>query len=191
MDRDNYLTVTQVLGPFTGMDKIPKDILAKASHRGDMVHKYCEAYLCGIEPSMIEDDFKGYYESFLRYQESNDLISKKLILEKRYYCDSLGLSGKMDLLVKNNDGYSLIDWKTSAKEQCSWLPQGCAYAYLCKKNDININHIMFIQLSKIGQEPKVFDYILFKNEGEMKFFTAYNAYIHFFKDKKVMDYEQI
>lgn len=47
-DISGYTRVTEVLSQFSGLDKVPKDILENAARRGTKVHNICEAIVTGI-----------------------------------------------------------------------------------------------------------------------------------------------
>lgn len=43
----DYTRVTEILKPFSGLDRIPKDIVANAARRGTKVHDVCEGIIRG------------------------------------------------------------------------------------------------------------------------------------------------
>jgi hypothetical protein len=43
-----YTRVTEVLSPFSGMDKIPKHIVENAGRRGTLVHTIIEGIVSGL-----------------------------------------------------------------------------------------------------------------------------------------------
>lgn len=43
-----YTRITEILSPFSGLDKIPKEIVANAARRGTKVHDICEGIVKGI-----------------------------------------------------------------------------------------------------------------------------------------------
>lgn len=43
-----FVRVTEILSPFSGLDKVPKDILANAANRGTRVHDVCEGIVKGV-----------------------------------------------------------------------------------------------------------------------------------------------
>ena len=47
-DIDKHIRVTDILSPFSGLDRVPKDILANAARRGSRVHDVCEAIVKGL-----------------------------------------------------------------------------------------------------------------------------------------------
>lgn len=47
-DKSEYSRVTEILSPFSGLDKVPKDILANAARRGTKVHDACESIVKGL-----------------------------------------------------------------------------------------------------------------------------------------------
>ena len=47
-DKSAYTRVTEILSPFSGLDKIPKHILDNAARRGTRVHDVCESIVKGL-----------------------------------------------------------------------------------------------------------------------------------------------
>ena len=62
-----YTRVTEVLAPFSGMDKIPPEILQRASERGTKVHEICDAIISGMGCPEIQDNLQGYIDSFKKW----------------------------------------------------------------------------------------------------------------------------
>ena len=66
---ENYIRVTNVLYPFSGLDKIDSEIVAHAAQRGTKVHKICEGIIQGLGELGVEEETKGYVESFKKWWE--------------------------------------------------------------------------------------------------------------------------
>ena len=47
-DSNDYTRVTEILSPFSGLDRVPKAILKNAADRGTRVHKVCEGIVQGL-----------------------------------------------------------------------------------------------------------------------------------------------
>lgn len=178
IDDEKYLRVTEVLSPFSGLNKIDQNILKNAAQRGERVHLACEAIIKNLsyfpDPDYPEDE--NYIKSFQTW-----LIGKKnpQILP-RLFCDQFMIKGLCDMVYEDHRGLVLVDWKTPIKESKTWLLQGSAYSYLAKKNGYPIQAIEFVKLSKIGKPPVTYLY----EENFYLFQCHLEAYRYSFKDSK-------
>ncbi len=175
-----YDRVTTVLNPFSGYSKIHPGILDNAKIRGTKVHQFCDAIIKNVSILGMEEQYKGYVESFKWWAEPKKIISQP----GRLYCDRYMITGEIDLLLDTREGLVLVDLKTPAKEGKTWNLQGSAYSYLCKKNDFDVSKILFVKLAKNGDYPKVYEYI----ENMPKFVKCLEIYREFFKnDSDIVD----
>lgn len=175
--RENYLRVTHVLYPFSSLDKINEEVLAYAAERGTKVHKTCESIVNGIGEIGVEDDTWGYVESFKKWWEKGHDVA---YVEKRFWDDDLELTGQVDLIINTPKGAAIVDLKTSSKPSKTWRAQGCAYAYLAKKNLLDIHKILFLHLNKHGKEPKIYEY---KIDDDF-FLNIFNVWKYFYGKEK-------
>jgi hypothetical protein len=172
-NREKYTRVTTVLYPFSGLEKIDAGIVEAAADRGTRVHKICEGIIEGLGEIGVEEDIWGYVESFKKWwQQGHELVA----MEKRFWDDDLQITGQVDLILKTADGLAVVDLKTSSRPSKTWQAQGCAYAYLAKKEGYDIKKIAFIHLNKHGKDPKIIHY-----EVDDGFFLAVlRVYNHFY-----------
>lgn len=177
MDRDSYFRVTNILYPFSGLDKIDPSIVAHAAERGTKVHKICEGIIQGLGEFGIDEETEQYVESFKKWWEKGHEV---IVMEKRFWCDELRITGQVDLILKTpgiDEGLAIVDLKTSSKPSPTWQAQGSAYAYLAKKAGYDIRKIYFIHLLKTGKEAKIYEYPV--DDGF--FLDIYKVWNHFFK----------
>lgn len=174
-DINDYIRVTDVLFPFSGLKNIPTQILQNAAERGTKVHEICDAIINNIGFCDIEERFKGYIESFNRFFINKDFIQKP----ERFFCENYKITGECDAIYKDKDGLVLVDIKTSASEGKTWNLQGSAYSSLAKAEGYDIKRIEFVKLCKAGKEPKVFLY----EENFDTFLKCLEIYKLFFKDQ--------
>lgn len=171
--RENYLRVTHVLYPFSGLQSIDVNVLAHAAERGTKVHKICEGIMAGLGEIGTDDETWGYVESFKRWWNTGIDVKE---MEKRFWDDQLCLTGQVDLIINTEEGLAIVDLKTSSRPSKTWPAQGAAYAYLAKNAGYDIKKIFFLHLNKHGKEPKLIEYPI--DDG---FFLAiYTTYKHFF-----------
>jgi len=172
--RENYLRVTTILYPFSGLSHVNPDVLAYAANRGTKVHKICEAIALGLGEIGVDEETKGYVDSFkIWWEKGVDFVE----IEKRLYCDTLEITGQMDFIIKDIDGLAIVDLKTSSKPSKTWKAQGCAYAYLAKVAGYDIKHIYFCHLKKNGTIPKIYEFSI----DDSFFLAILTTYKHFFQ----------
>lgn len=178
MEREKYLRVTTVLYPFSGLQNIDVDVVAHAAERGTKVHKICEGIMSGLGELGIDDQTKGYVESFKKWWgEGWPLIE----MERRFWCDDHRISGQVDMIVETPEGLAIVDIKTSYKPSKTWAAQGSAYYYLACKAGLDIKKVYFLHLNKTGKQPRLYEY-----EADSGFFLAVlRVFKHFFhKEEK-------
>lgn len=171
--RENYTRVTNVLYPFSGLDKIDPKILEHAGERGTKVHKICEGIMEGLGELGVEEETEGYVTSFKKWWEKGHEIVE---MEKRFWCDKHEITGQVDLILKTLEGMAILDLKTSSRPSKTWEAQGCAYAYLAKIAGYDIKKVFFLHLNKQGKEPKIYEYKI----DDSFFFAIYRVWRHFF-----------
>ena len=171
--RENYVRVTTILYPFSGLEKIDADIVAHAAERGTKVHKICEGIIEGLGELGVEDETRGYVESFKKWWEKGHEVVE---MEKRFWCDELHLTGQVDLIIKTPEGLAVLDIKTSSKPSLTWPAQGAAYAYLAKNAGYDIKKIFFLHLNKVGREAKIYEYPV----DDSFFLAIYKVWQHFY-----------
>lgn len=176
MSEPRYIRVTDVLSPFSGLDKIDKDVLQNAANRGTRVHKACEAIIEGLGEWNVDDEIFGYVESFKKWWSEGH---KVLSMEQRFFCSELMITGQVDLIIEKPEGAIILDIKTPVKPSKTWPLQGSAYAHMARKAGYDIKGIHFLQLNKHGMEPKIHVY---DDQFEL-FKKCLDVFNHFFKRK--------
>lgn len=171
--RENYLRVTHVLYPFSGLQSIDPDIVANAARRGTKVHQICEGIVSGLGEIGVDDETWGYVESFKKWWgEGLDVEA----MEKRFWDDELRITGQVDFIIRDESGLTIVDIKTSSRPSKTWEAQGSAYAYLAKKAGYDIKKIVFLHLNKHGKEPKLYEYPI----DDSFFLAILRVFKHFF-----------
>ena len=159
INRENYLRITNVLSPFTGIEFVPSCYLDPAADRGTRVHESIESFIKGFGHSTYED-IQGYIKSFNDFWEKENMDHyKDMTQEKRFYCDNLEITGQVDLIVNKHNSIFIYDWKTSSRPQKSWVLQAAAYKYLYEvENESKVSFVNFVHLKKDGTKAKVIEY---------------------------------
>lgn len=171
--RENYLRVTSVLYPFSGLEHIDPDVLAHAAERGTKVHKICEGIVSGLGEIGVDDETRGYVESFKKWWERGIHVIE---MERRFWDDENSITGQVDLIIKTDDGLAIVDLKTSSKPSKTWPAQGSAYAWLAKNSGYPIEKVFFLHLNKTGKEPKIYEYPV----DDSFFLAIFRTFKHFF-----------
>lgn len=179
MERNDYLRVTEVLRPFSGVELVPKHILDNAADRGTMVHKYIEGILTGFVFHVEHDKVTPYLQSFRRFwdQSKHTFERGKMTLEKRLYCDEWKITGQSDCIVETDGRTYVIDWKSAKKEHKSWRLQGACYRYLLEVNDYESpESVLFVKLDSNGGPPLLYKYEDTYAEDLEMFFNCLEVY---------------
>lgn len=182
--KEGYTRVTTVLSPFSGLSHIDPVILQRAADRGTAVHLLCDAYIEGFGVPMVSERISGYYSSFEQWADGKKFHPKP----ERFYDDDRMLTGECDAIIETDQGLTLIDFKTSAKEGKTWPLQGCAYAEMAAKLGCNIQAIQFVKLCKDGKEPKIFTYDY--NKHLPMWHKCFDVYKEFFSNNE-FNYEDL
>lgn len=179
MELDNFTRVTEVIGAFSGIDRIPKHILEKAADRGTRVHLAIEAILDGLSCSVFDEDVRPYVESW-RYYERDVLADiANYTMERRLFCTDHRITGQPDLITFDGKTNRIVDWKATSKTYPHWELQAAAYKYLAQKSlNATIHEVQFVRLDACGKEPEV---VVFKDldRAEELFFKALDVYRYF------------
>lgn len=171
-----YTRVTEVLAPFSGIDKIDKAVLEAACQRGTAVHEIIECMQEGLPTGDIPDHLLGYIESYDLWVGDKKFIKKP----DRFFDKELMITGECDCLYQDNEGLILVDFKTSTSEGKTWKYQGSAYSYLAKRNGYDIKRIEFVKVSKDGKRANTYSY----KEDMDSFRRLLEIYREFFKYNK-------
>ena len=183
--KEGYTRITKVLSPFTGYKNIPIHILEAKASIGTRTHETIRSYLQTGGLWDVDQEIKGYIDSMLKFWEKGYPIRE---IETRMYCEENMLTGEPDLIIDGPKGLTLIDWKTSVKENSTWNLQGSGYSYLCNQNGYEIKDIWFVKLDRLGKEPEIFKY---KKDIPL-FMKCFDIYKMFYsKDESVIIEELI
>jgi hypothetical protein len=185
--RDGFIRVTDVIGAFSGVLDVPREILDPAAERGSMTHAFIELILQGEDPQVVPEEIQGFLASFRDFwnRHSHTFQNAPIELEKRLYCESWKITGCVDAIIKAEDKTYLVDWKTcSSAHPLSWRLQGAAYKYLAEINGYKtIEDVMFVRLKKDGKTPALAKYASFMEDLGM-FRNCLDVYQYFEIDKR-------
>lgn len=175
-DNVHYTRVTDVLTPFSGLDRINPGVVHNAAQRGTRVHTACEAIIKGIDLLEHDWEIKPYMDSFLKWWPAPITV---VAIEKRFYCDEMALTGQVDLIIEDQGKLGILDFKTSYRPSKTWPLQGSAYKYLARKSGYDIQTIQFLHLKRDGTEPVMYHY---EDQWDM-YKKCLDVYNYFFKRK--------
>lgn len=182
IERENYLTVTEILGFFTDFSQIPEDKLAAAKARGDHVHEWIKDMILSRDNDIkigiddLKEEYRPWGESFLLWWKEDMEV---LCIEERFYDDTFQISGKPDLLIRHNGRNHLFDYKTTYAPGKTWVLQLSAYEFLVEQNSYEVDEMATIHLSRLGKEPKVTVY-----ESKWDLFLKHYEVFKFHNGKK-------
>jgi hypothetical protein len=164
------------------LQSIDREILEAKCIIGSHVHEAIHADYTG-EFFPLSEKEKPYFQSYIKWKKNVQL--QIIHSELRLYEDDLKITGAIDVVGKlqGSDALVLIDFKTSASaDKKKWPIQAMFYHYLLQKNNINAGEkILFVQLNKFGELPKVHEFMITKNLKTLMA-SVYNLY-KFLTDK--------
>lgn len=131
------------------------DELKKAGDTGTALHDLAELYILNKKYELPDD--KVAVDCFQQFIDWWDSIDCEVIwTEKKYISKKLNVGGCPDLLVKQNDKYILVDFKTSKAVYSDMLIQLSCYAALIKENDgIEIDRAVIVRFPKDDNETEI------------------------------------
>jgi len=154
--KEGYLRVSDILSVWCDFSNIDPYVLSNKCRIGTNVHAKIAAQkeLIYIE---LQEDEKGYYDSWIKCKEKYFKDCETIEAEKRLYCERLKITGCIDCLIKKDRKNYVIDYKTSARPNLkTWSLQAAFYHYLCRVNDYVIEpYVFFVQLKKDGKTAKI------------------------------------
>lgn len=138
------------------LQEIETEVLERKTKIGKNIHEAIEVHFRGEGFYPLAESEKGYYKSFCQIERV--LKFDPYLIEKRFDCENLKITGKVDLINQTNKGLMLVDFKTSAAADLKkWTLQAAFYWYLCNANNIElIDQALFVQLDKEGKKPKTY-----------------------------------
>lgn len=156
MEIDGCTRVTDILSWYQDLSKIPQDVLERKRDIGTAVHEAIEAHLYN-EFYVVNDDMKGYMNSFLGWINSTNMAIS--MLEKRYFDYALKITGKIDCVMEIEGKLTIVDFKTSRKANLKiWKLQGGFYHMLCRNEYKDLgNRLIFLQLLPDGAVAREFN----------------------------------
>jgi len=182
MSPDNWPSVTEILSPWTNFNHVHPEVLEKACLRGSITHSYIEKIIKKELDSemvlmMIQEDYRGYVESFLKWYE---LVGEIIFCEDELICRTNRFKGHPDLVCRSRNGKLwLIDFKTARAHSKSWKLQLRAYSYLVEVTlDESPDIVATLRLDTDGKHPKLDQYK--QNYSDLAIFlSALNVWRYF------------
>jgi len=151
------LRVTEILKDYVDLSMVPPDVLQAAAERGTLVHDICAGILQGFFPPEIQEEAKGYVDSFLIFKEKyiRDVIAveAEVVHPQWRYVGHIDFGGYLTMF----EAAVVLDWKTPVTKSKTWEAQ-CA-AYLEAANATFPGHgwtkCGVLQLHPEGKTPKL------------------------------------
>ena len=131
------------------------DELKKAGNTGTALHDLAELYILNQEYELPDDPIAVHcFEQFVEWWDSLDC--EVIWTEKKYTSKKLNVGGCPDLLIKKDNKYILVDFKTSKAVYSDMLIQLSCYAELIKENDgIEIDRAVIVRFPKDEYETEI------------------------------------
>ena len=127
----------------------------KAGAIGTDLHNLAEEYIKGNEPKVSQDPIvHSCFQQFLKWW--NNFDCEVVWTEKTYTNKKLLVGGCPDLLVKKDNKYILIDFKTSKKIYGDHLIQLGAYTDLIKLEDnVDVDEGIIVRFPKDDDKTEI------------------------------------
>ena len=125
-------SVTEILSPFSGNDKISPAMLQHAAHRGHLVHEYTELIDYGAPPEDIDivPELAGYVSAYLRFLR--DWQPTWELIEQPVHC-GMAYAGTLDRYGAIDGAPTLLDIKStsgaSRQQKVVWAAQLSGYKF--------------------------------------------------------------
>lgn len=151
----NWPRVTEIISPWSGLDKIPEATLQHAAERGSLTHDYNARIAKGEFVMTIDVSCIPYVQSFRKWFDQ--MVDEVVLVEERMVDESWGYTGQIDLLIKSkSDGMLwLVDEKTPTTSYKTWRLQLAAYHNLVVNRGYSPSRIGSLQLSPAGRLPRM------------------------------------
>lgn len=174
----NYPSVTQVLAPYAGFDRVRPDVLEAACARGTDTHTPCLAIASGVPFVFVKPELQGYVDSFRRWRDS--MVDEVIAVEPALVHTSYLYTGMPDLIVrlKNETEQSVWDLKTSKSKGRVWCGQLAAYKELAIHSGYGAHRVCSLRLREDGSMP-IADEYTYSDRDFAAFLSALNAWRYF------------
>jgi hypothetical protein len=177
--KPGYTRISAISSAYAGYCNAPAEVLEHARMRGEVVHGLIEKYFDDVPVEMTAETV-GYMTSFHQFWDPLEKESKVLLKERRFYDDTLMITGKCDFITKIDGVITLVDWKCTYKNAKHWEIQAAGYYVLFGKflGKNKIGKMIFVRLRKDGKYPEITEY---ERDPDI-FMKAYELYNKYFKD---------
>ena len=161
--------------------------LNKAAEIGTNVHELAQSFIEGQEFQIPKDDdvVQKCFSKFLLWWESFQSEDFQVIFCEQSFTSKLyEYGGTADLLVKKDDKYILVDFKTSKSVYPDYLIQGSAYKQMIEeKYHYKISKFIVARFGKDSEEFETKEFDTHQLEFAFEYFKTLR--IAFDQDKKL------
>lgn len=145
-------SVTTILKPLSGLDKVPRPILEKAAAYGTAVHYATELYdRAELDEVSLPDEFRNAIEAYKGFLFEHS--PEWLAIECRTFHPALMYAGTVDRVCKIDGKTYVLDLKTTFKLNPAVSAQLAAYAKTPLIAEYGIDGILSLKLPKSDEPP--------------------------------------
>ena len=157
---------------------VPLFHMERAQARGTNVHASAAAHLAGFWYE-VTPEFEGFHRSLVNW--ATEFVVKVVLVEKELVDLKRGFKGHPDviLLLRGDDGLTLLDLKTPKPLSLSWRLQLAGYRLLATANGYVIVRIASLRLDKDGGRAKFQGYTKTLAHDQNVFLSALNVWRFF------------
>lgn len=154
----SLISVTQALDPFTDFSSIPPHVLEHAIWRGIEVHKICAGIANGLFSPRPQHELAGRIQSFKGWFSTT--VERVVFVEREYICTCYQYVGHPDLgvVIKGDNGITVVDLKTPITEGRTWRGQLAAYRHLVECCEAPVRRSGALMLNPDGKPAKLKEY---------------------------------
>lgn len=142
-------SVSQIIKPLAGLDRVPQNMLQVAQMRGTYVHKCIEWLIDGtLDESSVDAGLMPYVDAFRRFRDHHAFrpIAQECITTHV----PLWYAGRIDLLAEMGGDLWLIDYKTSNGQHAHYGCQLAGYDFALRSNGVHVARRACLYLSQDG-----------------------------------------
>ena len=148
--------------------------LNKAAEIGTNVHELAQQHIEGIDYELPRDEtVLNCFYKFIRWWDEYSKDCEVVFCEQSFASRLFQYGGTADLLIKKNNDYIIVDFKTSKSIYSDYVIQGSAYKQMIEeKYDFKINKFIVARFGKESDDFEIKEYSLEKLDYAFEYFKT-------------------
>lgn len=126
-------SVTQVLQPYSGLEFVDREVLARAAEFGTHVHEACHLLNLGrLDADNLDEALVPYVQAWAQFLEDTGAVV--VLSEHRVASEAYNFAGTIDTIVHWGKSSRLVDIKSTSGVPRTVGPQTAAYRQALKES---------------------------------------------------------